>query len=203
MKTMLFESLYLLGWADVFNGVQWNSGLRFFEGCLNPIKSVVIENPQNSDWVAFLCFERPEVSPDSISYKTTIRACENSSRWQFAQWLMAEAAENMEAWQSTMIRPIRPSAIHRAIRGAGRLGALGTVVTEHWEACLKWLVIEGAELFIQMFFCLHTNFRPLWRLLWGTLGWIAFGFIVWFVYCWNRCRGPIRQKKYLQWPWPV
>eukprot|EP00434_Breviolum_minutum_P015563 symbB.v1.2.013706.t1/scaffold974.1/size359025/13 len=42
-----------------------------------------------------------------------------------------------------MIRPIRPSAIHRAISGAGRLGALGTVVAEHWEACLKWLVIEG------------------------------------------------------------
>ena len=58
----------------------------------NPVY-VCIEIQRNSDRVVFLCFEQPEVSPDSISYKTTIRVCENSSRWQFAQCLMAEHIE--------------------------------------------------------------------------------------------------------------
>ena len=91
---------------------------------------------------------------------------------------MAEAAEHIEGWQSTMIRPIRPSAIHRAISGAGRLGALGTVVAEHWEACLKWLVIEGAELFIQMFFAYTHKFSAVMK--------VALGY-TWLDSLWIHC----------------
>ncbi len=113
----------------------------------------------------------------------------HSRLWEQQQMAICSMPHGRAHWRLTkhaMIRPIRPFAI------------------------LKWLVIEGTELFIQMLFCshthththTHTNFRTLCRLLWGTLGWIVFGFTVWFAYCWDRCRGPIR-KKYLQRPWPV
>ena len=40
--------------------------------------------------IYILCI-RGQVTPDSVSYKSTLRVCEKSSRWQFALALSSEA----------------------------------------------------------------------------------------------------------------